>query len=48
MVQALSLLWSHPLSFIAFVILGGLLQTIGIALYLLTCREHGRQPRERR
>ena len=36
MVQALSLLWNHPLSFIAFVILGGLFQVIGIALYLLT------------
>ena len=35
-VQALSLLWNHPLSFIAFVIVGGLLQVIGIALYLLT------------
>jgi hydrogenase/urease accessory protein HupE len=36
MIQALSLLWNHPLSFIAFVILGGLLQVIGMALYLLT------------
>ncbi len=35
-VQAVSLLWNHPLSFIAFVIVGGLLQVIGIALYLLT------------
>jgi hypothetical protein len=35
-VQALSLLWNHPLSFIAFVIVGGFFQVIGIALYLLT------------
>ncbi|HZD94023.1 MAG TPA: hypothetical protein VE133_07195 [Candidatus Sulfotelmatobacter sp.] len=35
-VQALSLLWNHPLSFIAFVTIGGLLLGIGIALYLLT------------
>lgn len=35
-VQALSLLWNHPLSFIAFVILGGFFQVIGIGLYLLT------------
>jgi hypothetical protein len=35
-VQALSLLWNHPLSFIAFVTLGGLLLAIGIVLYLLT------------
>jgi predicted membrane channel-forming protein YqfA (hemolysin III family) len=36
MVQALSLLWNHPLSFIAFVTVGGLLLAIGIVLYLLT------------
>jgi polyferredoxin len=35
-VQALSLLWNHPLSFIAFVTVGGLLLAIGIVLYLLT------------
>ena len=35
-VQALSLLWNHPLSFIAFVTIGGLLLAIGIVLYLLT------------
>ena len=35
-VQALSLLWNHPLSFIAFVTLGGLLLAVGIVLYLLT------------
>jgi uncharacterized membrane protein len=35
-VQALSLLWNHPLSFIAFVTIGGLLLAVGIVLYLLT------------
>jgi hypothetical protein len=34
LVQALSLLWNHPLSFIAFVSLGGLLVAGGIVLYL--------------
>jgi len=46
MVQALSLLWNHPLSFIAFVILGGLLQVIGIALYLLTVVNTADSPAE--
>ena len=36
LVQALSLLWNHPLSFIAFVSLGGLLVAGGIVLYLVT------------
>lgn len=36
LVQALSLLWNHPLSFIAFVILGGLLLAAGILVYLVT------------
>ncbi|HKV93411.1 MAG TPA: hypothetical protein VJW20_12760 [Candidatus Angelobacter sp.] len=35
-VQAISLLWNHPLSFIAFVAIGGLFLGIGIILYLLT------------
>jgi predicted membrane channel-forming protein YqfA (hemolysin III family) len=35
-VQALSLLWNHPLSFIAFITVGGLLLAVGIVLYLLT------------
>jgi predicted membrane channel-forming protein YqfA (hemolysin III family) len=35
-IQVLSLLWNHPLSFIAFVTLGGLFLAIGIVLYLLT------------
>ena len=35
-VQALSLLWNHPLSFIAFVAIGGFLVALGIVVYLLT------------
>lgn len=35
-VQTLSLLWNHPLSFIAFVSIGGLFLAIGIILYLFT------------
>jgi hypothetical protein len=36
LIQALSLLWNHPLSFVAFVTLGGACVGIGILLYLLT------------
>ena len=36
LVQAISLFWNHPLSFIAFVTVGGLLLAIGIVLYLVT------------
>jgi hypothetical protein len=35
LVEALSLLWNHPLSFIAFVGVGGLAIFIGIVTYLL-------------
>lgn len=35
-VQTLSLLWNHPLSFIAFVSIGGLFLASGIILYLFT------------
>ena len=45
-VQALSLLWNHPLSFIAFVTLGGLLLAIGIVLYLLTVVNMAASPAE--
>lgn len=34
LVEALSLVWNHPLSFVAFVGLGGLLLAAGMALYL--------------
>ena len=36
LVQALSLLWNHPLSFIAYVTIGGLFVAGGIVLYLFT------------
>lgn len=35
-VQAMSLLWNHPLSFIAFITVGGFLLAAGILVYLLT------------
>ena len=35
-IQAISLFWNHPLSFIAFATAGGLLLAIGIVLYLIT------------
>ncbi len=35
LIQALSLLWNHPLSFIAFLVIGGLLVALGIVVYLL-------------
>lgn len=35
-VEAISLFWNHPLSFIAFTAAGGLLLAIGIVLYLIT------------
>ena len=45
-VQALSLLWNHPLSFIAFVTIGGLLLAIGIVLYLLAVVNMATKPQE--
>jgi hypothetical protein len=36
LVQGLTLLWSHPLAFLAFLGLGGLLLFIGIVVYLFT------------
>jgi hypothetical protein len=34
-VEAVSLAWNHPLSFIAFVGIGGLLLFLGIVVYLM-------------
>jgi polyferredoxin len=34
--QTISLLWNHPLSFVAYLVIGGLLVAIGIVIYLLT------------
>ncbi|HJX85039.1 MAG TPA: hypothetical protein VJ723_11900 [Candidatus Angelobacter sp.] len=36
LVQALTLLWNHPLAFMAFLGLGGLLLFVGIVVYLFT------------
>jgi len=35
LVQLSSLFWNHPLSFIAFVLVGGLMSAVGIGTYLL-------------
>jgi hypothetical protein len=34
-VESLSLMWNHPLSFVAFIAVGGLLLGAGIVVYLL-------------
>jgi hypothetical protein len=39
-VEGLTLLWSHPLSFVAFLGIGGLLLAVGIVLYLWTLVSH--------
>jgi len=35
-VEGFSLLWNHPLSFVAFLGLGGIFLAVGIVLYLWT------------
>ena len=34
LVEVLTLFWSHPLTFVAFIVLGGTLVGMGIVLYL--------------
>jgi hypothetical protein len=34
LVEALSLIWNHPLSFVAFLGIGGLMMFAGIVIYL--------------
>jgi hypothetical protein len=34
LVEVLTLFWSHPLTFVAFILLGGTLVGMGIVLYL--------------
>lgn len=34
LVEALSLIWNHPLSFVAFLGIGGFLMFVGIIIYL--------------
>jgi hypothetical protein len=35
MVEGFSLLWNHPLSFLAFLCVGGLFLAVGMIVYLL-------------
>jgi hypothetical protein len=46
-VEAISLGWNHPLSFIAFLGLGGLLLAAGILVYLLALVTPTRDRRDR-
>jgi len=34
LVQAFSLVWNHPLAFVAFLLLGGILLLIGLGMYV--------------
>ncbi|HEV3037389.1 MAG TPA: hypothetical protein VHA33_06350 [Candidatus Angelobacter sp.] len=36
LVEALSLIWNHPLSFVAFLGIGGLMMFAGIIIYLVS------------
>lgn len=36
LVEAMTLYWSRPLSFLGFMLIGGFLVAVGIALYLLS------------
>lgn len=36
LIEAATLFWPHPMAFLAFLLLGGLLVVAGIVLYLLT------------
>jgi hypothetical protein len=41
-VEGLSLMWNHPLSFIAFIGIGGLLLAVGIVTYLFMLLSAGK------
>jgi len=43
LVEALTLVWNHPLAFIAFIGISGLLMAIGILLYLWALVSHSTQ-----
>jgi polyferredoxin len=43
-VESLSLMWNHPLSFIAFLAVGGLLLAAGVVVYLLMLLFAGQEP----
>lgn len=40
-VQVGTLLWSHPAAFLFFVLIGGLLEVLGMAIYLLAVAHPG-------
>jgi hypothetical protein len=40
LVEAFSLIWSHPTAFIVFAVIGGGLMTLGILVYLLSLLIH--------
>lgn len=40
LVEAVSLIWNHPLSFVAFMGISGLLFAVGIVVYLLALVSH--------
>jgi hypothetical protein len=44
LVEGLSLVWNHPLSFIGFLGIGGLLMFLGIAIYLIALVSTQRSP----
>ena len=39
-VEGISLYWSHPMSFLVFIVLGGILLTAGIVTYLIAIVTH--------
>jgi predicted membrane channel-forming protein YqfA (hemolysin III family) len=39
-VAALSLIWTHPISFMLFILLGGILTAAGVILYLYNVVSH--------
>lgn len=45
-VEALCLLWSRPIAFVALVCLGGLLILAGVAIFLLSLVSGGPEPAE--
>jgi hypothetical protein len=44
LVEALTLVWNHPLSFLAFAGIGALAMVIGVAVYLLALVSPGHKP----
>jgi hypothetical protein len=43
-VEGLSLMWNHPLSFVAFLGIGGLLLGVGVVVYLVMLLVAGQKP----